>query len=701
MYGMHWLDLTVIAIYMVAVAGIGIWAMRGIQNTEDYFMGSRKFGKLYSIFLQFGAGTSSDMPISVSRESFRNGMSGIWAVLLWLFVTPFYWVISPWYRRLRLITIGDFFSIRFDSKMLGAAYAVVGLVFYMYFIAIGLTAVGKTVEILTPKPETEYSVTQQRNVESFRHYRELGDKLSRGLSLSTVEQKKYDSLHDLAVQGKIRSGYSYLTSRMVIPAIAVIISLYCVLGGLKAAVLTDLIQGILIIFLSFVMIPFGLIKTGGFSGLHERVPEYMFNILGSPASSDYTILYIFSIVLINLVGIVAMPHIITTGGGAAKDELSARIGLCYGNYLKRLCTIGWALMGIIGFALYSKEISDPDMVWGYATHKLLAPGLVGLMLAAMLAAIMSSADVFMVSGSALFTLNIYKPLRGESSEEHFVVIGRVTSIIIIVGATLLALRLNNVLELLKYTWTLPVIFGSVFWMSILWRRVTLKAAWATVVFSLIFTIVLPNIMSRIDPIATDKNFLLETYPSSATVRVGADSLDVGKGLASEVGQLIEKKVEIKAVPVFFSEKVSLKNDDGERGIGRFRHQVWLLSLTGIDVRRFGKSALDAAVFILDATLPFVVLIIVSLLTRPVDSKKLDCFFARVHTPVQRTPEQDALALKRAEADPSIFEKRKFFPGTGLEIMKPEKIDILGFGIAVLVAVGIAGLAFIVAWTRWP
>ena len=701
MFGMHWLDVSVIVIYMFTVAGIGIWAMRGIQNTEDYFMGSRKFGKLFSIFLQFGAGTSSDMPISVSRESFRNGMSGIWAVLLWLFVTPFYWVISPWYRRLRMITIGDFFSLRFDSKKLGAAYAVVGLVFYMYFIAIGLTAVGKTVEILTPLPESEYSQSQKQSVENFKRYKELDGAISLGKVLSSTEQSEHEKLNDLMVQGKIKSGYSYLTSRMVIPIIAVIISLYCVLGGLKAAVLTDLIQGILILFLSFVMIPFGLIKAGGFSGLHEKVPEYMFNILGSPASSDYTILYIFSIVLINLVGIVAMPHIITTGGGAAKDELSARIGLCYGNYLKRLCTVGWALMGIIGFALYSKEISDPDMIWGYATHKLLAPGLVGLMLAAMLAAIMSSADVFMVSGSALFTLNIYKPLRGELSEEHFVVIGRVTSIIIIVGATMVALRLNNVLELLKYTWTLPVIFGSVFWMSIFWRRVTLKAAWATVIFSLIFTIVLPNIMSKVDPVAMGEDFLIETYPSSAMVKVGADSLDVSSGLATERGQLLEKSVEIKAVPVFFSDKVISQSGAGERGIGRFRHQVWLLSLTGIDVRRFSKSALDAVVFIMDATLPFLVLIIVSLLSRPVDTRKLNHFFARVHTPVQSTPEKDLLALQKAEDDPSIFEERKYFPGTGLEIMKPEKTDILGFGIAVLVAVAIAGLAFLVASTRWP
>src|SRR3990170_4857411 len=138
---MHWLDFSVIVLYMLAVAGIGVWTARTIRSTEDFFLGGRKFGKLFSVFLQFGAGTSSDMPVSVARESFRNGMSGVWAVLLWLFITPIYWIIGPWYRRMRLVTIGDFFSERFQSRALGAAYAAFSVFYFMYYIAIGLPAV--------------------------------------------------------------------------------------------------------------------------------------------------------------------------------------------------------------------------------------------------------------------------------------------------------------------------------------------------------------------------------------------------------------------------------------------------------------------------------------------------------------------------------------------------------------------------------
>jgi len=61
-----------------------------IKGEEDYFMGGGKFGKLVSIFLAFGSGTSADTVVSTARETYRAGMSGIWIQLLWLFITPFY-----------------------------------------------------------------------------------------------------------------------------------------------------------------------------------------------------------------------------------------------------------------------------------------------------------------------------------------------------------------------------------------------------------------------------------------------------------------------------------------------------------------------------------------------------------------------------------------------------------------------------------
>ncbi len=696
---MHWLDFTVIGVYMLGVAGIGVWTSRMIRGTEDYFLGGRSFGKVFTIFLQFGTGTSSDMPVSVSREAFRNGMSGIWSVLLWLFITPVYWIIGPWYRRLRMVTIGDFFTERFQSKSLGAAYAVFSVFYFMYYIAIGLTAVGKTVEIMTPLPQSAFSAEQATSVEAYGRYSDLEQQFLSGRELNDGQSAELESLRQKKQAGEIQSHFSYINSRTAVPVIAIVILIYAILGGLKAAVITDFIQGVLIIVLSFVIIPFGLREAGWFSGLHDRVPEHMFNLLGSPQTSDYSLLFVVSIILVNLVGIVVQPHMIQICG-SARDETAARVGLTYGNYLKRLCTIGWALVGVIGFALYAREVSDPDMIWGYTTLRLLPAGAVGLMIASMLAAIMSSADAFMVSGSALFTMNLYRPLRPASSDRHLVWVGRITTAFIIIGGVALSQMFHSVIELLKYIWTLPVIFGAAFWLSFLWRRVTPAAAWSSVAFSLLFSFLLPVLLPFASGIATRESLLSSTVPASVEVRVGADGADVTAGLATTEGELISKSLPVPPSPIYF-QQLRQSQDGKIRGEGKFRTGIWLLSRLGFDFSRSTRSTLEAATFLLDAILPFIVLFAVSLLTASVNQNALDRFYARLLTPVHADPETDRRRLELSLADPGKLMDKLWFPRSGWMMQKPDRTDILGFIGATLVAVAIVGVVFLVAGIRWP
>jgi len=699
----HWLDWGVIIAYMLGVAGIGFWTMRSIRSTEDFFLGGRRFGKIFSLFLQFGSGTNSDMPVSASRETFRNGMSGIWALMLWLFITPFYWIIGPWYRRLRLVTLGDYFTERFQSKAMGAAYAIFSIFYFMYYSAIGLTAVGKTVEILTPRPESTYSAEEAQSVALYRRYAELERLYLAGKELTPQEEKEHQNLRDKRLQGEIRSDYSYFPSRLAVLVIALVVLIYSMMGGLKAAVITDFVQGVLIVVLSFIIIPFGLKATGGLSGLHQRVPEHMFSLLGSPQTSDYSALFIFSIILINLVGIIAQPVLITSCG-AARDDFSARVGLCYGNYLKRFCTIGWAMVGVLGYALFAHEVSDPDMIWGYATRQLLPVGLVGLMIAAMLAAIMSSADADLISGSALFTMNLYKPFRPRSSDSHLVRVGRLTTAVIILGGVLLSQAFHNVIELLKYIWTLPVIFGASFWLSYLWRRVTKTAAWSAAIFSLLFSFILPLVVPGFESAATSPGLLSETEPALLEVQVGADSADLSAGLALRMGQVITKKRPVASTPIYFEEKVLIRSgepESGFRGSGKFRVWVWFLSGLGTDFSRSTRSTLDAVGFLADALLPFVVLAVLSLYTAPVSRDALSRFYARIHTPVNRDPAADRREVELSYANPGRFDSMLLFPGTGWEILKPDRTDIVGFILAVVSAVLIVGLVFTVSWLRWP
>ena len=77
-----------------------------------------------------------------------------------------------------------------------------------------------------------------------------------------------------------------------------------------------------------------------------------------PSSGEFPLPFIISLSLISIVGVVVQPHFIATGGGSAKTEKEARIGLVVGNFLKRLCTVGWALTALIALALVGGECGN-------------------------------------------------------------------------------------------------------------------------------------------------------------------------------------------------------------------------------------------------------------------------------------------------------------------------------------------------------
>ena len=150
-FGLSIIDIVVICVYFAVVIGIGIWSMRRIKNQEDYFLAGRRFGKFIQTFAAFGQGTSSETCVGVTTTTYSNGASGIWSSLFYLFATPFYWLVMPWMRRLRLLTLGDFFNERYGSKRMAGVYAVIGTIGLMAFISAGFAAMTKTVVGLAPK----------------------------------------------------------------------------------------------------------------------------------------------------------------------------------------------------------------------------------------------------------------------------------------------------------------------------------------------------------------------------------------------------------------------------------------------------------------------------------------------------------------------------------------------------------------------
>ena len=328
----------------------------------------------------------------------------------------------PLFRRMRYITTGDFFDERFGLG-LGRVYSLFGIFFYM--LAIGIMLEGTA-------------------------------KMASGVTGGA------------------------LSPEICIAVMSVLFVTYGLAGGLKAAVVTDFIQGMFIVVLSFILWPFMLEKVGGFGGLHQVLPVDAFNLTNpaAPPPYDSISLYFIVIVTINtLFNIPGQPHIMEMGG-SGKSEWEGRVGFTYGNMVKRVCTVAWAFIGLGAMAVYP-HLEDPEVAFGLATRDLLPVGLVGVMLASMLAAVMSSCDSFMVDGAALFVENIYRPHMAPNREDHhYLNVGRVAGLVTVVGGIIVTVVFENVVDIWRFTLAIPAFWGIAVWGGIIWRRCNGYGAWA-------------------------------------------------------------------------------------------------------------------------------------------------------------------------------------------------------------------------------
>jgi SSS family solute:Na+ symporter len=733
---MHWLDVVVLVGYFAVMIGIGVWSSRRIKIQEDYFMGGRSFGKLLQTFAAFGAGTGSSDPVNIGRTTFTSGMSGMWSVMSWLFVTPFYWITGVWYRRMRHLTLGDWFVERYESRALGVGYCMFGLLFFMVYGSMMFSAIGKVAAPLV------------------------------GSSSFTWNGAEY--------------GIEYL----LVPIIGIVVLLYGIAGGLQAAYFTDLIQGICVILLSILLIPFGLNRLveefgrpgeglwAGFRIIHEQLPASYFTIAGSSRSSEFPLHRIIAVVVISLVGIVVQPHFIATGGGSAKTEMNARVGLVMGNFLKRFCTVGWVFTALIALALFadSRELlEDPDRTWGVASRELLGPGFTGLMLACLLAALMSSVDAYMIVGSALVVRNLYAPfVNPKATEREYVLVGRITGALVVGGAVAISLSQMNVFEQLKLTWVFPVLFAAPFWIGMYWRRATTTAAWTTVGFCTLAFFLVPFLAPRVAPgLATNPQFLTTSRRVQVISKRPASPSDVRsenaqlaarqadwdarrqavnaisdanrremalaelgeRPKAIQVGDFVTTRFVRGGQSVFWADGIKPVDSAGEvlldvqpvpagapirldeytqeiplaypsdvtlQGFGNFKLDFLLYKAVGMDLASKDDATLGTLELPAKIVLPFCVMILVSLVTRRNSEHALNRYYAKMKTPVDPDRAQDEQNLVSAYADPDRMAARKLFPNTDLEFQKPTLTDLVGFLICFAACFGIVGVAVLVA-----
>ena len=426
--GLAPLDISVIVVYVMLIVYLGWRTKNKVKNSGDYFMGGRKGSKIMMIANGFGGATHTDQAIGVAGATYEIGLGGIWYQWMYLFVTPFFWLLGPVYRRVRYVTTSDFFEERYGVKH-GVAYSFMGLLYYIMDIGLILKGTGTAIEAVT---------------------------------------------------------HGAVSSAAIIIFITVFFLAYSVIGGLASALVVNLIQGFFILILSFLLIPFALNAGGGLAAIKAQLPSYMFSFV---APKEATLFFIFMVVLNGLIGVVVQPHQMVLGG-AGKSEKSCRTGWTYGTFTKRIATLGWAFVGVLAAALYPGiPGSNRENAFGIMVANLLPTGLLGLMVAAMIAAILAVLHNYMVGGSAIITRNLYKKFFARNLDiKHELKIARLSAVLLVTGGVTIALIIPSVIDGLVIVWHFTAFFGIGFWMAIMWRKANRYGLWTSLVATTLCTL---------------------------------------------------------------------------------------------------------------------------------------------------------------------------------------------------------------------
>jgi SSS family solute:Na+ symporter len=425
--------------------------------------------------------------------------------------------------------------------------------------------------------------------------------------------------------------------------------------------------------------------------------------------------------------------------------------------MKRFCTVGWALTALIILAAMADNVelaADPDRVWGVAAREILGPfnlGLVGLMLACLVAALMSSADCYMLIVSGLIVRNGYAAyINPRASERTYVLAGRLAGAVVIVGGALLSLYYGDVFKQLKMAWELPIVFAAPFWVGMFWRRANRLAAWGTLLFSTLVFFVVPVALPKVMPllaanqhyaVANDVVTTIVTRPAAPadvarregairlwdqnvqewTDRVGPQRQEAvtaqfgPRPQSLKLGQSIEDEFTTGGKPIYWQKPLMVTNgtngkDDLEPvgpqhlvelerqeqgntvvirkryrpecrflGQGSFNLDFLLYDIVGVKLTKMDNAALETLRLPTRLVLPFVVMIVLSLLTPPNDRHALDRYYVKMKTPVNPNPAIDQAELEASYRDVSRFDDRRLFRRFGLEVQRPRLVDFIGCG----------------------
>ena len=424
--------------YLAVMLSVGLYAYKRTTNSEDYFLGGRSLGPWPAALSAGASDMSGWLLLGLPGYAYASGIESFWLAGGLLVGTWLNWLVCA--KRLRTysivvnnsLTIPAYLAQRFEdkSKLLQSISAVFILLFFLFYTSSGLVAGGKLFETVF--------------------------------------------------------GLDYTTA--VIIGTACVVS-YTLFGGFLAVSWTDLIQGLLMV-AALMIVPIAAME-GSFGELGQTLnnknPELLnlwTDVKGEPLSA----IAIISLVAWGL-GYFGQPHILarfkaTRSNG---DITSARrIAVSW----TALSMAGALLIGTVGIAYvdthFGGSIKDGETIFMLLVNAVFHPVIAGILLAAILAAIMSTADSQLLVSSSALAEDFYKQLfRPQATQEEIVKIGRLAVIALSIVALMLAMNPDStVLGLVSYAWAgFGAAFGPALLLSLFWKDMNRNGALTGVIVS--------------------------------------------------------------------------------------------------------------------------------------------------------------------------------------------------------------------------
>lgn len=376
------LDWIMIGGYFALLSAVIVYTMRKQETSADYFLAGRNIGWFVIGASLFASNIGSEHLVGLAGSGAKSGVAMAHYELHAWCLLVLGWVLVPFYYRSGVYTMPEFLERRYNATARWIL-SLVSLVAYV-FTKVSVTVYAGAMVIQTLLPELEF-----RGINSF-----------------------------------------WLGAICVV----VITGIYTIFGGLRAVVYTDAAQTVVLIVGSLCITAIGLYHLGGWGELREISGSTRFNLWRPMSDPDFPWAgMLFAAPIVGLWYWCTDQYIVQRTL-AARNLKIARRGTIFGAYLKITPVFLFIVPGMIAHALTQKgllHLDSPDQAFPAMVSQLLPVGLRGLVIAGLLAALMSSLSSLFNSCSTLFTVDIYKKLKANASEREMVMVGRIATLVVV------------------------------------------------------------------------------------------------------------------------------------------------------------------------------------------------------------------------------------------------------------------------------